>query len=460
MDGKVLTTIADTLGMKRLVPQASVEEQYIAGNHPLPYVPTEAIDEFKNLSPKAILNFTGLVNRSLLQDLTLIDYRHPDQALRRSTKEAWKQAGMPSKVNVIHRHAAVHGWSYSAIVPDLAGRTWQVVTLTPDQCYVDYQDFVNDPRPSIFACQLPGNPGLAAVWEGRQLYVLNLATKTLTAAGTSAQAFAGTEPVMRYDMGDLVVDRNHGNELRPSGEVRPLMKPQDRLNQAVMDLMLVQTFGAVALRWVAGLTELPDDVEEAKLQKIELAVDRLLVAKDPDTKFGSLIGTPLEPFIRNVDAAIRHFAIVGQIPPNRLLGELENIGADAILVARESQESKLTDYRERLGERHEKHARAIARAWGQPDPGDEGFFTWRSTELRTIAEIADAAVKVSSIGMNAEPLIRRSLRWRSEETDELLEGYQDARQSVSPDVAALVGAAGRQRGELTAIPDRTSQNPQ
>ena len=86
----------------------------------------------------------------------------------------------------------------------------------------------------------------------------------------------------------------------------------------------------------------------------------------------------------------------------------------------------------------------MAVASGLPDPGPDGYFTWRSTGLRTLAELIDAVVKASSVGLNAEPLIRRNLTWGTEEQDEFLEGYQRGRLEGDPATRELVGVLSRQ----------------
>lgn len=450
MDGSMLEEIATKLtGAPRT--RLTQNERYVAGNHRPAYVPKEATAEYRALARKATVNFVGLVLRSLLQDLSITGYRHEDMGLGARVWDGWVKAGMQSgKANLAIRHAAVEGESYSALMPTPRTRTWTACVFSKHEVYAHYVDPVNDPRPHIFAARIPGEPDLAGVWMEKNVGLLDMRSRTMVGFSSTAQQFFGdTEPVVRYTAGDWIVSAK--GIMEPVGEIEPLLAAQDRVNQAVMDLLLVQTFGAVTLRYIAGLS-LPSDDDEAKAKKLVMAVDRLLTAEDPETKFGSLVGTPLEPFIRNVDAAIRHLAIISQTPPNRLLGELENIGADAILVARESQESKLKNYRETVGERFEQFARAIAVSNGQGDPGPAGYLTWRSTELRTIAEVFDAVVKGNAAGLNVEPLLRRNLDWRPEEFAELMEGYQEQRNALSSDVAAIMGTVDRQRTALAPVP--------
>lgn len=454
MDAKLVDEIVNVLSGARRT-RGSLAEQYVAGRHRRVYVPQEASVEYKNLAPKAVVNLTSLLVRSLLQDMSLTGYRHPEQGVREETYRAWVEAGMMSgKTHTAERHAFVHGSSYLALIPSPRARDWVTGAFSPAEVYVQYEDFVNDPRPTVFACKVPGEPDLAAVWIDRTVYLLDLTSRTMSAGATSEQFFADTEPVVRLVAGDWIIGTS--GKMEPTGEVYPVINPQDRLNQAVMDLLLVQTFGAVVLRYVAGLDTSDKTEEEARAAKVLLAVDRLLTADDPETKFGTLAGTPLEPYIRNVAAAVSDFAVTGQIPPSRLMSKIENVGADAILITREPYEAKLANYRETFGERFEAFARALAVARRLPDPGADGYFTWRSTELRTIAEIADAAPKLHSVGLNIEPLLRRSLAWRQEEVDEMLEGYQEKRTEMSPDVAAIVDSVGRQTRALAPVPERAS----
>lgn len=434
-------------------------ENYVAGRHQHAFVPRQASTEFKALFEKSKANFIALVLRSLLQDLRITAYRHKSQTTAEKVWKEWVRQGMVSKHIMAMRHAAVHGYSFTALLPTPGpgGNRWTTGVFTPHEVYVRYIDEINDPRPEVFACRMPGRPDLAVVWMDKLCFTLDIKSKSIVGIGsTSAQLFGDTEPVVRYVAGDWIVSPS--GRWATTGEVELLMSAQNRLTQAIMDLLLVQTFGAVAIRWIAGL-QLPSDDADALEKKIELAADRFLTADDPETKFGRIEGTMLEPFIKNVAAALETFVMLSQSSPTRFMSKIENVGNDAILTAREPYEAKLGAYRENHGAQFELFSRAVAVAGGLGDPGVEGYFTWRSTELRTLAELMDAALKAASIDLNIEPMLRRNLTWGTEEQDELLDGYQRRREEGDPATRDLVASLSRQRqtppGEPAQLPSGT-----
>src|SRR5690606_19062510 len=100
----------------------------------------------------------------------------------------------------------------------------------------------------------------------------------------------GFTPVVRYaNMLDL--------DGRLDGEVEPFIPLAKRIDKTVFDRLMTQHFNSWRVRTVAGMAE-PDSEEDAVRKKLKLRQDDILVAEDPDTKFGSLPETPLDGFIR------------------------------------------------------------------------------------------------------------------------------------------------------------------
>ncbi len=102
---------------------------------------------------------------------------------------------------------------------------------------------------------------------------------------------AGVCPVVRYaNLLDL--------DGTPESDIDALIPLASRFNKTVYDRLLVQHFNSWKVRTIAGLQEFAEDEATAEVKKIKLAQDDILVAEDPDTKFGTLDETPLDGFIK------------------------------------------------------------------------------------------------------------------------------------------------------------------
>ena len=143
----------------------------------------------------------------------------------------------------------------------------------------------------------------------------------------------------------------------------------------------------------------PDDDDEARHLRMQLKVEDLLVAEDPDTKFGSLPATPLAPFIDAKDGDIRDLAAVTQTPPHHLLGQMANLSAEALAAAEASLNRKIIERKASFGESHESLLRLSARIVGD----EEGWLDtsaqihWRDMESRSLAQAADALGKLAQM---------------------------------------------------------------
>jgi hypothetical protein len=125
-------------------------------------------------------------------------------------------------------------------------------------------------------------------------------------------------------------------EARADGEVDPYIAVAGRINQTVADRLIVQRFASWKVRTITGMAK-PDDLSEADQAKMRLKIEDILIAEDPDTKFGVLPETGLQGFVEARDADIHDLAAVTQIPPYALLtGKMSNLSADALAAATRS----------------------------------------------------------------------------------------------------------------------------
>jgi hypothetical protein len=197
-------------------------------------------------------------------------------------------------------------------------------------------------------------------------------------------------------------------EGRADGEVEPFIPVAARINQTVFDRLVVQRFGSWVVRTISGMAK--PDGEDAAAARLRLKVEDLLIAEDPDTKFGTLAATPLDGFIEAAKADIMALAAVSQTPAHELLGQLANLSAEALAAARASLTAKVQERQTSFGESWEQLLRLSSWVMGDEDGARDrsAQVRWRDTEIRSMAQAADALGKMATmLGFPVEVLWER-----------------------------------------------------
>lgn len=125
-------------------------------------------------------------------------------------------------------------------------------------------------------------------------------------------------PVVRFvnarDADDLIV-----------GEVAPLIKDQQAINNVNFDRLLVSRFGARPQWVITGWTA-------AKNEILKAAASRILTFEDPDVKAQSLPAAAVSPYNEVLEEP-QHVAMVAQISPAYVTGKMVNLSAEALAAA-------------------------------------------------------------------------------------------------------------------------------
>jgi hypothetical protein len=185
--------------------------------------------------------------------------------------------------------------------------------------------------------------------------------------------------------------------------------------------VLAGEYAAFRQRWVTGL-EVPEDAEGNPVEPFNIAVDRLWVSEDADTKFGSFDVTDLRPYIDAVAQDVQHLASVSRTPPHYLLGGMVNLSAEALKAAEAGLVSKVRQRMRALGEAWEQAMRLALALQGMTDPGlDRLEVVWADPENISEATRMDALTKMQALQVPQEALWERMpgvtptevARWRN-----------------------------------------------
>jgi len=311
---------------------------------------------------------------------------------------AWMANQMDRRQVALHRAMLAYGYAFTTVLPGrdpMTGIDQAVIRgVSPRKMVAFYEDPAEDdwPEYAMRIVERKGDEYRVRLYDDTAVYELSIGGYSGAAEvkllEEPAVHGAGVCPVIRYaNMLDL--------DGRTPGEVEPYIGIAGRINKTSYDRLLVQHFNSWKIRYVTGMAE-PDGEEDAIRTKLRLRQDDLLIAEDPDTKFGQLDETSLGGFIDAHRADIETLAAASQTPTHELTGQMANLSAEALAAARASLSQKITERQKSAGAAHAQTLKLAAALDGHRDYATDitGRVTWQDMEIRSISQAADALGKM------------------------------------------------------------------
>lgn len=359
-------------------------------------VPHGATPEMRALVELSKTPWLGLVVSTVAQTLYVDGYRSPDAAANVETGwSAWNRNDLDSRQVPIHRGALSYGYAFATGLPgEIRGERAAVLRgVSPRKMQAVYGDPAEDDWP-LFAIRVEqqGEQSLIRVYDDVDEHFLSADSMGNNVKYIERRTHGvGVTPVVRYsNMLDL--------DGRADGEVEPYIPVAARINKTAFDRLMTQHFNSWKVRTVAGMVK-PADQDEADKAKLRLRQDDMLVAEDPDTKFGTLPETPLDGFIRAHESDVETLAAVTQTPTHALTGQMVNLSAEALAAARAQLSQKAMERQRSFGKSHDQLLRLAAHIEGdEAAAGDfESHVTWQDMEIRSFSQAADALGKIAQM---------------------------------------------------------------
>lgn len=396
--------------------------RYARGKQALPWLPEGVEQEYRDIAVKSASNWIDLVIRAVTQGLIVDAYGdEPDSNL---WAEAWQANGMDARQHALSRAAGTLGYSFINVLPSEDDGVWMRPEAATSQ-YAVYDDPSDEwPIHSLRQITKPGKgkPGRWELYDDEARYLL---TGDMGRADVVILEH-GLEvcPVVRMLWQiDLLGD--------PMGEVEPVISIQDRIVDATFTLQMVAKYGAFPQRWIAGINPgeplrdadgepLLDAAGNPIMPTIKAYIDHILLASDVDTKFGQFAAADLRQYVEALEAHIRHLAAITQTPPHYLLGSLVNLSAEALAAAESGLQRKIREKREVLGEGYEQAMRLAALVLGDEAAAMDtsSQVHWQDVESRSLAQTADALLKLGQLGVPPKMLFQMIPGWTQADAEE------------------------------------------
>lgn len=400
-------------------------DRWYRWSHDNPHQPRHSTNEYKELSARAQTPWLGLVVTSVAQSLYVEGYRRAADPTDAEPWRWWQVNGMDRRQIAVHRAAIAYGLSYATVLPgvdDFDQRVPVIQGVSPRRMIALYDEPESDVWPHFALRAEPARINGAMGWA---LRVYDDTSVYFLQAGASGDSLTWVESRL-HDVNVCPVVRFANTldlEGRADGEVEPFIPLAGRIDQTVFDRLVVQRFASWVVRTIAGMSP-PDELPESeqpswmKNQKLRLRAEDILVADDKDTKFGSLPATPLDGFIAAAKADIMALAAVSQTPAHELLGDMVNLSADALAMARASLTAKVEERKHGFGESWEQTLRLASWVMGDLDAASDysAQVRWKDTEIRSLAQAADALGKLATmLGVPVEVLWEKIPGWTDQD---------------------------------------------
>ncbi|MFF6928374.1 phage portal protein [Streptomyces californicus] len=444
------------------VPGLDTLRSFAEGHPPIPHVLGVDPREAREWMRDARTNWTALVLDSPAERMHVDGFRfgEPDddsEDARTADTEAnriWQENSLDADADLIHYGALSQRRAFALVERGDDGRP--VITHeSPRQVAVEH---VHGSRRQLAAGlklwrdDWTGSTR-ATLWTPDRVYDFVSKSDLITFSGRAA-SLRGWDALVLPDGADgdrpndlgtvpIVPFINRRNRrLTGYAEHEDVLSIQNRINLSLINLMAAMKYGAFRQRWAAGLEVGEDPVTGKPIEPFQLDIRRLWTTDDPNVEFGEFAATDLKPYVAAVQAAVQDLAAISRTPPHYLIGAVVNVSGDALKAAETGLISKVRDRQRSFGESWEQTMRLAFRVLGDEKKAVSfaAETLWRDPESRSIAEMADAAVKKASAGVP----------WRQRMEDMGYTPAQIARMEIDRAADAL-NAAPEEDGQLSSM---------
>jgi Phage portal protein, SPP1 Gp6-like len=364
-----------------------------------PAFTAEASVKFATMAEISATNLCGLVVETTAQRLEVEGFRFGDDP--DDDKDAWRiwqasdfDAGSGEAIT----QALTYGRGFISVDPN----DGDPLLLQEDARQVVVAYSPEGRRDRIAALKVFNDE-----WTGTKFATLYLPDEVYKFEDVHRSPFGDVEPAWapRAITGEPVVSRNPLGEVpffelrnRPLGrtksEIAGCVIPQRRLNQAVYNALAVAEYGAFRQKWATGIEVPRDPVTGQPVSPFNASVTKIFLA-DGDAKFGDFGATDLTGYIDLIQLFAMDIARAAQLPATFFL-KPENLAAETVALLVSSLIKKCERRVKFYEPAIEGAMRCAFRVLNDPRALEMRAETrWASMETRTVAQDADAAVKLT-----------------------------------------------------------------
>lgn len=412
-------------GLMDRQPRYDTLESYVSGDFALPSGDPRYVKALRELQQKAKTNYIALVTSSPVERMQVQGFRfgnNPDTPADSDANDIWQYNNMDLNSEIAHLTAATFSRAYIMVSPPKEGQKYPVITVEDPRCTI----VEHDPADMNII-----RAGLK-MWNddvmGSAIAVVYLPDSIHYFRGNSNDYFRNID----FDtLKQRILSNGNweymGMESNPLGEVpivpmnwRPGLHGvskseaeegfpiQDRINAEILNRMIISRAQAYKQRWAKGIS-LPTDDQGNVKPPFDPGADILWAVESEEAQFGEFKEADITMILKAVRDDVGDLAAITKTPPHYLLGEIVNASGDALKAAETGLVSKTKARMKTAGWTWEKVIK-LAFGWlGDTTKQNEVLAEtiWADPESRSRAELADAILKETQMGLPPEMAFER-----------------------------------------------------
>lgn len=419
--------------------------KYYDGEHLLPLAPDDASDEYKRLAVLGQANMCASVVDSVVEGLVVdgINMR-PGKADAEAGDiglDVWLDYLQPNHIDaqlpMVFEEALKVGSCPVLVWPIGSGadRRVSITAEDPAECIVWYD--AGQRRDRIAGLKVfrdDDRVEYCTLWlrDTGELYYWRSKGRAAQTTTPSRQPVAtqfwepwngpdgldvdqGGGPVRTNPMGKVVPLVEYRSRPKLDGTPQPELShsviiQQDRLNYRLFNSIVVGEHQSYPQRVAIGI-QVDTDADGNPINPLKSGPERVwtLQAADGESTptVTQLSAADLTQHIRVVEHEVKLMASISKTPLYSLAGDLVNVGADTVTALNEARIYKIKRHQLEFGESTEEVVQLALLAADRDDLAEQALtaeVTWANPELLSLAQRADAAQKLSSIGYPFEAI--------------------------------------------------------
>lgn len=385
--------------------EAHERRRWRDGPHAWPTPPEALRAILGRLCELAETNMCGLAVDAVAERLGVAGMRGVDIDLWR---RIWQANNLDADSSIAHRDALTTESGFILVTLRDGGLDPEVTVEDPEECIVAYEPGSRRRRAAALKRFVDRDAGevVATVWTPDEITTWRAPFK---ADGTGPSQRPRWELHPDFPGGPNRLGIVPMVEIRCEGELgHDVITTQRRLNMTMFRLLTVAEFQVVPQTYLIGA-----DIERNEDGSAKNPLKRgpehvwLLDGEDPSkVQLGQLPAADLAPLMAMIEADVTRFGAITKTPLYYVAGGLVNVSADAIRAAEAGLIAKVRDRQLAFGEAWEEAFRLTLLALDLPVPSDLET-VWADAETRSLAERADAAVKLGAVGWPFAALARK-----------------------------------------------------
>lgn len=253
----------------------------------------------------------------------------------------------------------------------------------------------------------------------------------------------------------------------PISDVSGVVAMQDAVNLLWAQLFTASDYASFPQRIVLGaerpvvpiLDENGQVVGERPVDLEKFAVDRVLFVTGEDASIDEWSAANLDAYTKVIEVAVGHIAAQTRTPQHYLVGKMANLSGDALIAAETGLVKRVEEKQLWFGQAIREMFRLIALAQGDDAKAQAiagGRVLWREAENRSQAQLADALLKLKSIGFPFEYLAAKFGLTPTEIAEVML--MREREMELDP-VGAATALMARTPGVPTGAAEQSDEEP-